>query len=68
MNDAEFKGYVTRALEENDRSHKALFDKLGRVEKAVTDLKVSSAKGGAIGGAITAGIAFLIMWAKNHFK
>lgn len=68
MDDAEFKGYVTRALEDNDKAHKAVFEKLGKIDKTMTDLKISSAKGGMIGGAITTAAAFIFLWVKSQLK
>lgn len=60
MNDAEFKGYVKRALEDNDIAHKALFEKLKHIDDKLTTLRIKSVKGGFLGGLVTtAGIALL---------
>jgi hypothetical protein len=68
MNDAEFKGYVKRALDENDRHHEQIRGDLKEIKESITKLRLASARGGFIGGSLTAGFAFLIYWAKAWFK
>lgn len=68
MNDAEFKGYVTAKLEANDREHKEIKGDLKEIKDIVTGIRISSAKGGIIGGAITAGLAFIGLWVKSKLN
>ena len=66
MNDGEFKGYVTARLESNDQEHKEIKRDLKEIKEIVTGIRISSAKGGILGGAITAGLAFVGLWIKSQ--
>ena len=68
MNDAEFKGYVKAKLETHQGSLNELKGDIKEIRKGVTALKVSSAKGGMIGGAITTAAAFIVLWVKSQLK
>lgn len=68
MNDAEFKGYVKAKLESHDHTLDELKGDVKEIRKMVTSLRVSSAKGGVLGGAITSGLAFLLIWIKTKLS
>ena len=66
--DRELTGYIKAKLEQNEQEHGEIKADIKEIKTAVINLKVSSAKGGILGGAITTGLAFLGLWVKSQFK